>query len=106
LFDAFVGSVLSYGSEIWGFEKAKAIERVHLKFCKILLNVCQKSCNNAIYGELGRFSLCVMRYVKNVNYWLKMINSNNMIVSKVYQMSLTDCDKGRTNWVRCIKNIM
>jgi len=64
LFDAFVGSVLSYGSEIWVFGKSKTIERVHLTFCKRLLNVRQNSCHNAIYGELGRFPLYVMRYVK------------------------------------------
>ena len=34
LFDAFVGSILSYSSEVWGYTKSKEIERVHLKFCK------------------------------------------------------------------------
>ena len=104
LFDAFVGSVLSYGSEIWGFGKSKTIERVHLKFCKRLLNVRQTSCNNAIYGELGRFPLYVMRYVKIVNYWLKIVNSDHIIASKVYQMSLADCNRGKTNWIGCIKS--
>ena len=106
LFDSFVGSVLSYGSEIWGFGKSKAIERVHLKFCKRLLNVRQNSCNNAIYGELGRFPLFVMRYVNIVNYWLKIINSDNVIISKIYQMSLGDCYRGKTNWVSCIKKLL
>ncbi len=31
LFDAFVGSTLSYACEIWGFSKSKEIERIHLK---------------------------------------------------------------------------
>ena len=34
LFDAFVGCILSYSSEVWGYTKSKEIERVHLKFCK------------------------------------------------------------------------
>ena len=34
LFDAFVGSILSYSSEVWGYTKSKEIERVHLNFCK------------------------------------------------------------------------
>ena len=43
LFDAFVGSVLSYSADVWGFTKCKNIERVHLKFCKKLLNVRMRS---------------------------------------------------------------
>ena len=41
LFDAFVGSILNYACEIWGNTKSKELERVHLKFCKRLLNVRQ-----------------------------------------------------------------
>ena len=32
LFDAFVGSILSYGSEIWGITKSEEIERIHSIF--------------------------------------------------------------------------
>ena len=53
LFDSFVGSILLYASEIWGFSKSKELERVHLKFCKRLLNVRLNTCTAGIYGELG-----------------------------------------------------
>ena len=36
LCDSFVGSILSYGSEVWGFSKSKALERIHIKFCKLI----------------------------------------------------------------------
>ncbi len=39
LFDAFVSSILSYGSEVCGMTKSKEIERIHLKFCKTILGV-------------------------------------------------------------------
>ena len=35
LFDAFVGSILNYSSETWGFSKSKAIERIHLSFVNV-----------------------------------------------------------------------
>ena len=38
-FYAFVGSILLYGCEVWGFGKNKEIERIRLKFGKIVLNV-------------------------------------------------------------------
>ena len=53
LFDSFVGSILLYALEIWGFSKSKELERVHLKFCKRLLNVRLNTCTAGIYGELG-----------------------------------------------------
>jgi hypothetical protein len=33
------GPVLYYGCEVWGVGNNDIVERVHLKFCKILLHV-------------------------------------------------------------------
>ena len=49
LFYSFVGSILNYASEIWGFSKSKNIERVHLKFCKKILNVNIRTSNVILY---------------------------------------------------------
>ena len=38
-FDKVVAPVLSYGSEVWGFENLDLIERLHLKFLKYALNL-------------------------------------------------------------------
>ena len=32
LFDAFWGSIIEYGCDIWGFANSKELERIHLKF--------------------------------------------------------------------------
>lgn len=69
LFDSFVGSILLYASEIWGFSKSKEIERVHLKFCKRLLNVRLNTFTAGVYGELGRYPLYISRYVRIIKYW-------------------------------------
>ena len=34
MFDTYVNSTLSYGSEIWGFHRAQDVEKVYLSFCK------------------------------------------------------------------------
>jgi hypothetical protein len=39
LFDKKVKPILLYGCEIWGFVNNDIIERIHLKFCKHLLNL-------------------------------------------------------------------
>ena len=83
LFDAFVGSILCYASEIWGSCKCKRIERVHLKFCKRLLNVRTSACSVGVYGELGRFPLYISRYVRMIKYWFKIMNTENTLLRYV-----------------------
>ena len=37
LFESFVGAVIGYGAEVWGYTKSKEKERLHLNFLKRLL---------------------------------------------------------------------
>ena len=39
LFNSLVCPVTEYGSEVWGFNQAEDIERVHRHFCKYVLGV-------------------------------------------------------------------
>jgi hypothetical protein len=59
LFDYFDINVfiLLYGCEVWGFGKNEVLERVHLKFCKIRLNLKSSTPNYMVYGELGRYPI-------------------------------------------------
>ena len=68
LFDAFVGSILSYANEIWGLTKNKELEGIQLNFCKRLLNVSYSTSSLAVYGELGRYLLYVLRHISIVKY--------------------------------------
>ena len=84
LFDAFVGSILNYSCEIWGFGKCKDIERIHLKFCKIILKVKSSTCNVGVYGELGRYPLYINRYSRIIKFWCHILQSNNILILKLY----------------------
>lgn len=106
LFDAFVGSILNYSCEIWGYTKSKEIERIHLKFCKRLLNVRINTCTAGVYGELGRYPLYITRYVRIVKYWCKVLNSDNILIQKLYEQGLHDCNRGRKNWVFNVKKLL
>jgi len=39
LFDSMVKPIILYGCETWGFGNNEIIERIHLKFCKLLLHL-------------------------------------------------------------------
>ena len=82
------------------------LERVHLKFCKRLLNVKQTVCNAVVYGELGRYPLFIHRYVKMVKYWFKLIKTDNIILKSIYIQALNDCQNGHSNWVSNVKLLL
>ena len=74
LFNRYISPILNYGCEVWGFHKAPNIERVHLNFCKRILQVKRTTQNDFIYGELGRHPMCVCRQIKIIRYWLNIVS--------------------------------
>jgi hypothetical protein len=106
LFDAFVGSTLSYASEIWGFTKSKEIERVHLRFCKNILKVKLSTSNDGVYGELCRYPLYISRFVRIIKYWCKIVHTDNIIMKTLYKIAVDDCEKGLKNWALNVKEML
>jgi hypothetical protein len=53
LFDKVVKPILLYDCEIWGFSCLSLIERLHLKFCKYILNLSSSTPNVIGYGVSG-----------------------------------------------------
>ena len=112
LFDSLVSSVLNYASEVWGYDDCKDIEIVHNKFCRYLLGVKKSRNIAAMYGELGRMPLRVVRKLRMLKYWIRILeNSNeNSFVYKIYEMMYNDVIQGRyrviNNWAFQIKTIL
>ena len=92
VFDTYVSSVLNYASEIWGFHKATDVEKIHTKFCKRVLGLGKKSCNNFVYYELGRYPLNIIRKLRIIKYWLKLRLSPNCILQACYRDMLNQND--------------
>ena len=102
LFDTYVSSILCYGSEIWGFHKAQDVEKIHIDFCKRILNVKTSTPNVMVYCELGRFPMLVTRKLRIFKYWIKVLNNNNCILHGCYNYLYDMCLKNpndKNNWV-------
>ena len=74
LFDKIIIPMLTYGSEIWGYENIDILEKVHVKFCKLLLNLKTSTPNFMLYGELGRYPLNITVKLKILSFWSKLID--------------------------------
>ena len=88
-------ATLLYGCETWGFGKNDIIERVHLKFCKLLLYVKTSTPNFMVYGELGRYPIDIDIKVRMISYWSKLILGNQSKISPLSykQLYITDFQK-------------
>ena len=82
LFKSLVQPILMYGCEIWGFHKADDIERVHVNFLKHILVVRRQTSNIAVYGEVDRVPLSVVRKVHILKYWYKILSSRGTLLFK------------------------
>jgi hypothetical protein len=64
---------INYGWEIWGFGNNDVLEKVHLKFCKMMLNLKTSTPNYMIYGELGRYPVEIDIKIIIISFWAKII---------------------------------
>ena len=101
--------MLLYASEIWGTTNIHVIETAHLFACKRLLNVSDKTPNNMIYGETGRYPLLIDSTIRSLRYWLKITNMPlNRFPRQAYTMLRNDVETtiqnnqstGLHNWAK------
>ena len=53
LFDSLVQPIMLYGCEVWGFKKVDVLEKIHIKFCKLILIVNKSTTTAMVLGDLG-----------------------------------------------------
>jgi len=61
LFDYMIIPIMNYGSDIWGSHIAPDMDKIYMRFLKYVLNVRTQTTNTAVFRELGRFSLDILR---------------------------------------------
>ena len=108
LFDKYIGAILNYSCEVWGFHSARDIEQVQLCFCKRILGVKKSTQNDFVYGELGRFPMIIHRYTRIIKYWLKIVTGNKCtFVNAVYQDGLRNIeDTQKYSWCKSMRTLL
>lgn len=111
LFDTLVGTILNFGSEVWGMNEASDIELIHTKFLRRILGVKKSTNLIALYGELGRFPLHIIRKVHIIKYWIKLLKEpDTSLIKQVYLMLKEDtdhnCNYNGKNWASQIKQLL
>jgi hypothetical protein len=108
LFDSFIMPILEYGSEVWyrGVDIMQ-IERVQLRFLKMILGVRCNTSTLALYGDTGRFPLSLRIKVKQIKYWVRVVKMcDNTIVKQVYNMMLQLDNLNCITWCSTIRKTL
>ena len=97
---------LTYGSEEWDFHAAPDIERVHLKFMQRILGVRPETTNAAVYGELERVQLNIVRKERILKYWFKIIKSEGSLINKLFKYQIENNNNNDAMWADQVKNLL
>lgn len=108
LFDSVVAPVLLYGSEVWAVGDLTVIERLHLRFCKMLLKVNKCTTTNMVYGELGRFPLHITATVRTLGFWYRLCENTNKLSCKLYRLlyRLDSLNIYTSDWIAFVKKAL
>ena len=99
--------ILHYGSEIWGFNEAKEVERVHVEFCKGLLRLHRNTPGIAARGELGRLPLKTNRYIGIINFWLRILKQDHdRLTKQAYHLQLGWVESDTKCWALEVKRLL
>ena len=88
-------------------KKAPARERIHLNYCKNILNVKSSTSNVMVYYELGRTPLIYHRKCRMFKYWFKLLNTSNCILQNCHRYlydELERCPNNNSNWLYFINS--
>ena len=105
LFDHTVLSILTYGSEIYGFENLDIIDKVHNEFLRKLLKARKSTPLYMLYGEFGRYPISIQIKSRMIQFWSKLLVNTNKISYKIYFYMLNQPNI-RFKWLSEIKSIL
>ena len=109
LFDKMVKPILLYGSEIWGYSKnIDCLEKIQLRFCKLLLKLKSSTPNYMIYGELGRFPIEIDIKIRMVSFWARLLLGKETKLSYLsyrllYTLSIEE--NVHSVWIKYLKEL-
>jgi hypothetical protein len=106
LFDNTVVPILTYGSEIFGYENLDLLEKVHSTFLRRLTYARKSTPKYMLHGELGRYPIYINVYTKMISFWTRLLlGKENKLSSKIYYYMLNQTNTN-FKWTNKIKEIL
>ena len=109
LFNKLIKPILLYGCEIWAVGNIDIIERVQLKFLKMILNFKKSTPSYMVYGETGLFPLKDDIEARIIFHWTKLIDFNSKRLSNMVHLilhTLFEQRRCKPKWLENVKMLV
>ena len=106
LFDHTIIPILTYASEIWGYEDLSIIENIHRDFLRTIFKLRKSTPLYMLYAETGRYPLSIVVKFRAIGFWLNMITGDtNKLSYKVYRYML-NIPNFKSKWLTFVRQII
>jgi hypothetical protein len=106
LFDHTVLPILTYGSEIFGFENVEILEKVHNNFLRKITNARRSTPMTFLYGELGRYPISIIIKSRMISFWNRLILGKEQKLSFQIYKYIINQPTINVKWCNKIKEIL
>lgn len=106
LFDHTIVPILTYGSEIWGYENLEIIEKVHNDFLRKITSARKSTPIYMLHGELGRYPISIIIYSRMVGFWNRILIGKDVKYSRLLYDVLITHRTRIFKWPSKIKSIL
>ena len=106
LFDHTVLPILTYGSEIYGYENIEMIEKVHNEFLRKITKSRKSTPMSFLYGELGRHPIAITVQTRMIQFWTRMLLGKEQKLSLTIYKYMLNQSRTEFKWMTKIKNIL
>ena len=103
---------LEYGNEVWRYTstQSKALDAVLLGACKKILSCSSKTCNEAVWVDLGVEPLAIKRAKSKVVWYFTLLGKDkNSYCRQIFDKKWGKCKlqgRRRKQWKKCVMDII
>ena len=98
--------ILTYGSEIFGFENLDLLEKIHTDFLKKITKCRRSTPSYILYAELGRFPIEIIIKSRIIGYWNRIILGKHTKISYILYQALKTPENVTSKWILNVKRIL
>lgn len=106
LFDHTVIPILTYGSEVFGYENIDILEKVHNNFLRKITKARRSTPMSFLYGELGRYRISIIVKTRMISFWNRLILSKEQKISLQIYKYMLNLPNSNFKWISKIKEIL
>lgn len=106
LFDNTILPILTYGSEVFGYENTEILEGVHLQFLRKIGKLRKSTPKYMLYAEFGRYPIKITIKQRMANFWARILNGKTSKLSYQIYLYMLNTNEKDYKWVRCIQPIL